>query len=302
MNPTRRPTVLLSYDSPFISSLAPTHDSTGATESYSRSASRALSQLRNRRWLDAALGKEEQEEEDAIVLSEQESETLRSLGVDIEALLAGPDSRKQRTATPNRPRAPRPRERKPVADSSASSRDAEAAIWTRLEENAELIVRVARAQVARTRDSYDEELRRLRRRAEKAARIANRPVPAAGAPVKEEEKEAVLAGEEAPGEKAGRAELEDGESGTDSVPPRVAIELTRRLNSESAARLARVAHLVYACEGLIRLYLDSESLAPNRSSARAPRQTRSAAHGQPSERAELPRYARSDQRPRSQDA
>ncbi|GAA5990621.1 hypothetical protein JCM10908_003158 [Rhodotorula pacifica] len=216
INPTRRPTVLLRYASPFISSLAPTHDSTGATEPYTASASRALSQLRARRWTQAALdpngileqGGQEGEEEE-LVLSEEESATLRELGVDIQAFLAG--AKHSSSSAPPTPSSKKSRPR-PAASSTT-------AVWSALEHNSSLIVRVARAQVARARISYEEELKRLRRRAELAMQRANRPVPVPvpGAPAvvveasgEEGEKGFVV-------ERAGKAELEDAEALLDSL-------------------------------------------------------------------------------------
>ncbi|TNY18389.1 hypothetical protein DMC30DRAFT_59317 [Rhodotorula diobovata] len=43
-HPSRQPTTLLSYPSPFLSSLAPSHDSSGATEPYALSAARGLTE------------------------------------------------------------------------------------------------------------------------------------------------------------------------------------------------------------------------------------------------------------------
>ncbi|KAJ8296249.1 hypothetical protein OF846_000647 [Rhodotorula toruloides] len=118
LNPTRRPTTLLSYPSPFLSSLAPTHDSSsGATEPYTRSASRALSELRTRRWEEKAL-----RIESVVEFSEEEKSVLREFGVERPEELLG----------------------------SLEGGEGED-VWSVLERNAERIVRLGRAGVRRTR-------------------------------------------------------------------------------------------------------------------------------------------------------
>ncbi|BGP37590.1 hypothetical protein JCM10449v2_001507 [Rhodotorula kratochvilovae] len=119
-NPARQPTHLLSYPSPFLSSLAPTHDSAGATEPYSRSAARALQARRAGAW-ERAMAAPEEEEEEEMSLTEGERETLRELGVDADALL------------------------------EALRAGSGEGTWKRLERNVELIARVGRAQVVRAR-------------------------------------------------------------------------------------------------------------------------------------------------------
>ncbi|KWU44706.1 hypothetical protein RHOSPDRAFT_33789 [Rhodotorula sp. JG-1b] len=248
INPTRRPTVLLRYRSPFQSSLAPTHDSTGATEPYTASASRALSRLRSQRWVEAALHPRPEEEGEqlgavGVELSEAERRTLVDLGVDIEAFLEGITNNNggesHSTSAPDSdgslPVAKRRRRLAPP--SAARSVDSTSAVWSALERNSELIVSVARAQVARARRSYETELERTRKKAEVAQRAAaaavNRPIiggPAVGAGagaeagnkvVKEEEGgEKVDEGalkEEEEGERAGQAELEDAKALLDSL-------------------------------------------------------------------------------------
>ncbi|BGP29688.1 hypothetical protein JCM10296v2_001427 [Rhodotorula toruloides] len=118
LNPTRRPTTLLSYPSPFLSSLAPTHDSSsGATEPYTRSASRALSELRSRRWEEKAL-----RIEPVVEFSEEEKSVLREFGVEWPEELLG-------------------------LLEHGEGED----VWSVLERNAERIVRLGRAGVRRTR-------------------------------------------------------------------------------------------------------------------------------------------------------
>ncbi|KAG0665350.1 hypothetical protein C6P46_006797 [Rhodotorula mucilaginosa] len=261
INPTRRPTVLLRYPSPFQSSLAPTHDSTGATEPYTASASRALSRLRSQRWLEAALhphghdGDEEEQEEgeeqlrDGVELSEAERRTLVDLGVDIEAFLEGINNnnnnhKHESHSAPapdtdgSRPVAKRRRRLGTAAAAARRSVDSTTvAVWSALERNSELIVSVARAQVARARRSYELELERTRKKVEAAAAAAQRAAVAArplvgGTGVGAEAGNKVVgegggggerAGDEGAlkedeeGERAGKAELEDAKALLDSL-------------------------------------------------------------------------------------
>ncbi|GAA5867721.1 hypothetical protein JCM3774_003391 [Rhodotorula dairenensis] len=240
LNPARRPTVLLRYASPFLSSLAPTHDSTGATEPYTSSASRALSQLRSRRWIDASLDPDDDGTAGTttppplVALTEAEEATLRELGVDIEAFLEGANSTAGSDPTavagtkPTRlpaaavAAAASPRANPPPAGSAA---DAAKGVWTALERNADLIVRVARAQVARTRTSYDAELHRVRKRAAAAAEAQQQRAVRAGLQGTEPSKglgtgtgrEEGVGAEVEVVERAGRAELKDAEALLDSL-------------------------------------------------------------------------------------
>ncbi|BGP22467.1 hypothetical protein Rt10032_c07g3071 [Rhodotorula toruloides] len=118
LNPTRRTTTLLSYPSPFLSSLAPTHDSgSGATEPYTRSASRALSEARTRRWEEKARIAPVQVE-----FNEEEKRVLRVFGIE------------------------RPDELLGLLEGGEGDD-----IWGVLERNAERIVKLGRAGVRRTR-------------------------------------------------------------------------------------------------------------------------------------------------------
>ncbi|GAA6001889.1 uncharacterized protein JCM10292_005959 [Rhodotorula paludigena] len=127
-NPARQPTHLLSYPSPFLSSLAPTHDSTGATEPYTFTARRALRARRVERYESAVLSPPALPAAPSpreLDLSAAERETLRELGVEVERFL----------------------ERGGAMDQAAER----ARVWELLERNVELIKRVGRAQIVRTR-------------------------------------------------------------------------------------------------------------------------------------------------------
>ncbi|GAA5934553.1 hypothetical protein JCM3775_000386 [Rhodotorula graminis] len=116
-HPSRQPTALLSYPSPFLSSLAPTHDSTCATEPYTRTASRALGALRARRAEERlAAGREGG-------LTRDERDALSGVGIDVDGVV-------------------RVLEGEEVAEEGVEAR---------LGRNAELIAQVGRAQVVRLR-------------------------------------------------------------------------------------------------------------------------------------------------------
>lgn len=166
----------------------------------------------------------EEAEKDALVLTEAEAATLRELGVDLEAFLdgaksnarsrfAGSGSRSGSDSAAAAEGVKRLRTGAPVADAEND----EEAVWTALERNAELIVRVARAQVARARESYEAELRlRSRKRAEQQQRGAVRPNPlGGGGGLVALQKGVDNNTEETDGEgldRAGSAELKDGAS------------------------------------------------------------------------------------------
>lgn len=201
-------------------------------------------------------GDEEEQEEGGqallgvgVELSEAERRTLVDLGVDIEAFLEGINNnnnnhKHESHSAPapdtdgSRPVAKRRRRLGSAAAAARRSVDSTTvAVWSALERNSELIVSVARAQVARARRSYELELERTRKKAATAAAAQRSAVAAAARPliggsaagagagpeagnqvVKEEgggEKvdEGALKKEEEEGERAGQAELEDGERG-----------------------------------------------------------------------------------------
>ena len=181
-----------------------------------------------------------------VELSEAERRTLVDLGVDIEAFLEGINNNNNNNGESHSTSAPdsdgslpvAKRRRRLAPPSAARSVDSTAAVWSALERNSELIISVARAQVARARRSYESELERTRKKAEAAAAAQRAAVarPLVGGPaaeagpgpeagnkvVKEEDGgEKVDEGalkEEEEGERAGQAELEDGERASLSLP------------------------------------------------------------------------------------
>ncbi|GAA5847782.1 hypothetical protein JCM9279_006633 [Rhodotorula babjevae] len=170
-HPSRQPTALLSYPSPFLSSLAPTHDSTCATEPYSRTAARALGALRAQRAEERlAAGREGG-------LTRDERDALKEVGADVEGVV--------RVLRGGEAGAEQVREGEDVA--------------ARLGRNAELIAQVGRAQVVR--------LRRAARTRPVAAGVAG--AGAGRAEGTEEAKKGSVEDEEEGLTKAGRQEKED---------------------------------------------------------------------------------------------
>ncbi|GAA5909836.1 hypothetical protein JCM8208_000963 [Rhodotorula glutinis] len=168
-HPSRQPTALLSYPSPFLSSLAPTHDSTCATEPYSRTASRALGALRAQRAEERlAAGREGG-------LTRDERDALSGVGLGVDGVV-----------------------RALQGEDEQAGEDVE----TRLGRNAELIAQVGRAQVVRLR-------RAARARPAVAAAAAAVGAGAGRADEGEEAKKGGDEDEEEGLTKAGRQEKED---------------------------------------------------------------------------------------------
>jgi hypothetical protein len=288
-------------------------------------------------------GDEEEQEEgeeqlrDGVELSEAERRTLVDLGVDIEAFLEGINNnnnnhKHESHSAPapdtdgSRPVAKRRRRLGTAAAAARRSVDSTTvAVWSALERNSELIVSVARAQVARARRSYELELERTRKKVEAAAAAAQRAAVAArplvgGTGVGAEAGNKVVgegggggerAGDEGAlkedeeGERAGKAELEDGECGLSPSPlspflgnassqfiinPNTAL---LRSFSQSAPRLSRLAPRRIAKTRPRRNDKHDDAAAPARPpAARVPLATRAALARRSTEGTEFPRDAR----------